>query len=360
MKPIKIFKFYEFEVHRFTSSLDMVFGANYKPEPSFCGGAPIKDVDKPFRYDDPDALGTPIDLGLVIHLAMFGLVSDIQKLVSFGELTMYPDKTKVSDNCIAVLPAMLIRAEPAIIQANAGYTLSVTYDNVEKFYPDLPKNVVTHLQNYRIQTIGTGLGVRNELELSISRNYPEASRKTGVSDTLFLMLLNNYAQTGTYAGYTISDEKPEKVTQEKPERPSWDEYFMQNAELVAVRASCDRLSVGCILVQDNRVIANGYNGSISGHEHCDQVGHLMHDGSCKRTIHAEMNAILQCANNGVSTKGATAYVTHYPCPDCMKHLAQAGIARVVYGEPYQHKYANTFAKNMVVEQFVPRTKETLK
>lgn len=133
-------------------------------------------------------------------------------------------------------------------------------------------------------------------------------------------------------------------------RKSWDKYFMDQAKLVNERATCDRLHVGCVFVKDNRMIAAGYNGSISGHEHCDEVGHLMYEGGCKRTIHAEMNALLQCAKYGVSSDGATAYVTDQPCPDCTKSLNQAGIKRIVYANAYEHRYENKFDDGMIVEQ----------
>lgn len=134
-------------------------------------------------------------------------------------------------------------------------------------------------------------------------------------------------------------------------RKSWDQYFMEQAELVSTRATCDRLKVGAVLVKDNRIIATGYNGSISGTAHCDDVGHLMYENGCKRTIHAEFNAILQCAKYGVAVDGATAYVTHYPCPSCMQALNQAGIKRVVYRYFYKHRYENDFDQGMDVVQF---------
>ncbi len=84
--------------------------------------------------------------------------------------------------------------------------------------------------------------------------------------------------------------------------------------------------MGAVLVQEHRIIATGYNGAISGDPHCDEAGHLMRDGHCIRTIHAEMNAIIQCAANGVSTHGATVYVNFFPCLNCTKALIQAGIS----------------------------------
>jgi dCMP deaminase len=138
-------------------------------------------------------------------------------------------------------------------------------------------------------------------------------------------------------------------------RPTWDEYFMANARLISARSTCDRLYVGCVLVRNNHIIATGYNGSIAGHPHCDEIGHLEVEENgkigCKRTIHAEKNVLNMCAKLGISTKGATAYVTHYPCPDCMRELNQAGIKEVIYGNFYQHRYPNNFHIGMELREF---------
>ena len=117
-------------------------------------------------------------------------------------------------------------------------------------------------------------------------------------------------------------------------RPDWDSYFMDMARKVAERSTCDRAHVGCVLVRDNRVLATGYNGSVSGMPHCDDIGHNVVNGHCKRTIHAEINAIIQCALHGVSSKGAIVYVTHYPCYDCAKVLVNAGVLVVNYEQTY--------------------------
>ena len=117
-------------------------------------------------------------------------------------------------------------------------------------------------------------------------------------------------------------------------RPDWDTYFMRIAQVVGERSTCDRAHVGCVLVVDKRILTTGYNGSPTGQKHCDDVGHLLVDGHCVRTIHAETNAIIQAALHGVSTKGATCYVTHYPCLNCTKALINAGITRLVYETAY--------------------------
>ena len=123
-------------------------------------------------------------------------------------------------------------------------------------------------------------------------------------------------------------------------RISWDQYFMAQSHLLALRSTCTRLTVGATIVRDNRIIAGGYNGSIAGGTHCIDDGCYIIDNHCVRTIHAEMNALLQCAKFGVPTAGASIYVTHFPCLQCCKSLIQAGIKAVYYAEDYKnHPYA---------------------
>lgn len=123
-------------------------------------------------------------------------------------------------------------------------------------------------------------------------------------------------------------------------RPGWDDYFMQVAQLVATRATCDRKHVGAVIVVRNRIMATGYNGSPSGLPHCDDVGHQLRtmDGreSCIRTIHAEANALHQAGDH--HARGGTLYVTVIPCYDCAKLVVNAGLVRVVYGEYYESRY----------------------
>lgn len=98
-------------------------------------------------------------------------------------------------------------------------------------------------------------------------------------------------------------------------RLAWDEYFAAQALLISNRATCKRAKVGAVLVKDHKVVATGYNGSVSGTEHCLDHDCLMVEGHCVRTLHAEVNAILQGAERGIP-KGFTAYVTHFPCLNC--------------------------------------------
>jgi dCMP deaminase len=135
------------------------------------------------------------------------------------------------------------------------------------------------------------------------------------------------------------------VSETKPaprQRPTWDEYFLDIAFSVAERSTCDRAHVGAVLVRDKRILATGYNGSPAGLPHCDEVGHLIVDGHCVRTLHAEQNAIIQSALHGVSSEGATAYVTHQPCLTCAKMLINAGVTRVVYAGNYLDNYSRQF------------------
>ena len=119
-------------------------------------------------------------------------------------------------------------------------------------------------------------------------------------------------------------------------RPSWDEYFMATAFLMSSRSPCERLHVGCVMVtsgkQKNRIIAAGYNGFLPGSPHISRV----RDGHEQATVHAEQNAISDAARRGVSLDGATAYITHYPCINCAKIIAAAGISAVKYHFDYRN------------------------
>ncbi len=123
-------------------------------------------------------------------------------------------------------------------------------------------------------------------------------------------------------------------------RPSWDDYFMAVAKIIASRGTCDRLYAGAVLVKDNRIISTGYNGSPPGLAHCSDVGHLLEEGHCVRTIHGEHNAILQAAVHGsTSTVGSTMYSKYNPCIHCTKYVIAAGIKRVVIGKIYRNSKA---------------------
>ena len=119
-------------------------------------------------------------------------------------------------------------------------------------------------------------------------------------------------------------------------RIPWDQYFMAQSLLLSLRSTCTRLTVGATIVRDKRIIAGGYNGSVTGDLHCIDEGCYIVDGHCLRTIHAEMNAILQCAKFGVGTENAEIYVTHFPCLQCTKMILQAGIKKIHYLKDYRN------------------------
>ncbi len=136
---------------------------------------------------------------------------------------------------------------------------------------------------------------------------------------------------------------------ERSDRASWDEYFMRIATTVASRATCDRKHVGAVIERSRTILATGYNGSVAGLEHCDEVGHMMEDGHCVRTIHAENNAIIQAARNGVRIEGAGIYVTASPCWQCFKMIANAGLKRIVFGEFYRDQRIFEVARRLGIE-----------
>ncbi len=116
------------------------------------------------------------------------------------------------------------------------------------------------------------------------------------------------------------------------QRPSWDEYFKEIVQVTAKRSPCERLQVGCLLVKDNRIVSQGYNGFLPGCEH----NSIIRDGHEQATVHAEQNAISDCAKRGVSCENCTAYITHYPCIICCRILLAAGIKNI----KYIHNYHN--------------------
>ena len=115
-------------------------------------------------------------------------------------------------------------------------------------------------------------------------------------------------------------------------RPSWNEYFKEIVQITSKRSSCNRLQVGCLLVKDNRIISQGYNGFLPGLPHES----IIRDNHEQATVHAEQNAISDCAKRGVSCFGCTAYITHYPCINCFKILAASGIKEIRYINDYRN------------------------
>lgn len=140
------------------------------------------------------------------------------------------------------------------------------------------------------------------------------------------------------------------------ERIPWDQYFMAQSVLLSLRSTCSRLAVGATIVRDSRIIAGGYNGSVSGDSHCIEEGCYVVNNHCVRTIHAEMNAILQCAKFGVPTEGAEIYVTHFPCLQCTKMILQAGINKIHYLTDYRN---DEYALKLIEQAGVTVEKVTL-
>jgi dCMP deaminase len=132
-------------------------------------------------------------------------------------------------------------------------------------------------------------------------------------------------------------------------RVDWDTYFMRIAREVAGRSTCDRKHVGSVIVRDRNILSTGYNGSIAGMPHCDEVGHMIENDHCVATIHAEANAILQAAKNGVMIRNASIYVTASPCWNCFKMLVNAGIRRIYYGGFYRDEKIFSVARTLGVE-----------
>ena len=116
------------------------------------------------------------------------------------------------------------------------------------------------------------------------------------------------------------------------DRIDWDNYFMSIAILISSRSSCNRLKVGCVIVKNNRVISVGYNGFLPGCPHKS----IVVDNHEQATVHAEQNAITDCAKRGASIEGSTVYITHYPCINCFKLLVASGIKNIIYNEDYKN------------------------
>ncbi len=133
------------------------------------------------------------------------------------------------------------------------------------------------------------------------------------------------------------------------ERVDWHRYFMNIATEVATRSTCPRKHVGAVIVRDRRILSTGYNGSLRGLPHCEEAGCLMEDGHCVATVHAEANAILQAAMNGVSVAGGEIYTTASPCWNCFKLVANSGLQAIYYGEFYREERIRDYAGRLRIE-----------
>ncbi|MFA5231560.1 MAG: cytidine/deoxycytidylate deaminase family protein [Candidatus Omnitrophota bacterium] len=140
-------------------------------------------------------------------------------------------------------------------------------------------------------------------------------------------------------------------------RPSWDEYFLEMASLVAKRSTCLRRSVGAVIVKEKRILATGYNGAPSGLKHCVEIGCIRQKLKIPsgerhelcRALHAEQNALIQACLHGISVKGGTLYATTQPCVICAKMLINAGIKEIVISEGYPDKMAMSFLKQAKIK-----------
>lgn len=146
-----------------------------------------------------------------------------------------------------------------------------------------------------------------------------------------------------------SENSSDSGTSIEHKRAPWEDYFMNIAQVVSSRSTCHRKFVGAVLVRDRMILSTGYNGSIRGMPHCTEVGHMMENNHCVATIHAEMNAILQAARNGINIDGSTVYVTASPCWNCFKCLMNAGVSRICFGEFYRDQRIFEVAKKLGVE-----------
>lgn len=153
--------------------------------------------------------------------------------------------------------------------------------------------------------------------------------------------------------------KRKRIGKKKPKnkRPSWDDYFLEMAQLVSKRSTCVRRQVGAVLVTDKKILATGYNGAPSGLAHCLDIGCLrdkleipsgQRHELC-RVLHAEQNALIQASLHGISVKGSTLYVTNHPCIICAKMLINAGIKDIVITQGYPDKMAMGFLKEGKIE-----------
>ena len=132
-------------------------------------------------------------------------------------------------------------------------------------------------------------------------------------------------------------------------RVGWHAYFMNIARQAATRSTCDRKHVGAVIVREKTILSTGYNGSIRGMPHCDDVGHQMDAGHCIATVHAEANAIIQAAKNGVRIDQGELYTTASPCWDCFKLIVNAGIRAVYYGEFYRDRRSTEIAGQLGID-----------
>ncbi|MBD3379731.1 MAG: cytidine deaminase [Candidatus Omnitrophica bacterium] len=161
----------------------------------------------------------------------------------------------------------------------------------------------------------------------------------------------------------MREEQKERTAEKRIKRPSWDEYFLNIARLVSTRSTCLRRQVGAVAVKDKQLLATGYNGAPSGLTHCEDIGCLRQEMGVPsgerhelcRALHAEQNAFLQAARNGISLKGSTLYITTQPCSICAKMIVNAGVEKVVIDGSYPDELALKFLEEAKIELVVMGT-----
>ncbi|MDD4363671.1 MAG: cytidine/deoxycytidylate deaminase family protein [Atribacterota bacterium] len=142
------------------------------------------------------------------------------------------------------------------------------------------------------------------------------------------------------------------------DRPSWDQYFLKIAELVASRSTCLRRKVGAIIVKEKRILTTGYNGAPRGLKHCAEIGCLREKQQIPsgkqqelcRGLHAEQNAIIQAAMHGISIEGSYIYCTNQPCVTCVKMIINSGIIRIIYHKGYPDQLAKDLLQEAQIEE----------
>lgn len=134
---------------------------------------------------------------------------------------------------------------------------------------------------------------------------------------------------------------------ENTDRPTWDEFWFQVALIYSTRATCDRLRTATVIVKNNRQIGAGYNGSVPGGDHCDDVGHFLINNHCERTLHGEQNAIINSTREGLH--GSTAYILGTPCVRCFKELVAAGVIEIKCLGTYENSLGKDFILELVKE-----------
>lgn len=184
---------------------------------------------------------------------------------------------------------------------------------------------------------------------------PNSVYRTDYDDWLLVTITDEATDILQKLGFIELDKREYNGVFE--ERASWDDYFIEIANVVKKRSTCGRRKVGAVIVKDNRILSTGYNGAPTGIKHCTEVGckrEMLNVPSGKRqelcrALHAEQNAIIQAANSGTGLKGSTLFVTTKPCVMCTKMCINAGVTRIVYEEGYPDELSDELLKEAGIE-----------